>query len=213
MDWHISEPYSPYDYVRQKVPYPSYDSWDKLTAAERDAVYAYQDLGSKQHAWDVKAPDDIHCTCSIVNSYLRFPDFADVMSSADLRQCEELILLLDSAVSKSVLPARLNVIRGLTDPRWISGLVEDDIYIEDGYGSYSLSVDAALRYARVNEDGKMVFLTRRLEVDEMALHLGHKEEEMLVERGCKYAIDEISHVKKGVLSPVCDAIVYMLVRT
>ena len=188
MDWQISEPYSPYDYVRQQAPYPAYDSWSVLTDAERDAVLSFQDLGSRQDSWDVEAPDPVHVNCSIVNSYLRFPGFADMMSSSDLMQCKELISLLDSAVSKSVLPESLNVIRGLADSRWISELEIGDTYIEDGCGSYSLSVDAALRYARVNEDGKMVFLTRILEKGEKALYLGHKEEEMLVERGCEYVI-------------------------
>ena len=135
------------------------------------------------------------------------------MSSSDLKLCEELISLLDSAVSKSVLPEGLNVIRGLADPKWVSEFCVGDVYIERAYGSYSLSVDSALRYARTNDSGKMVFLARTLEKGERALYLGHKEEEMLVERGCEYRIDEISPVKKGVLSPYCDAIVYMLVRT
>lgn len=183
MDWQISEPYSPYDYARQKAPYPAYHSWDKLTDAERDAVYAYQDLGSKQHAWDVKAPDEIHRTCSILNSYLRFHEFADMMSASDLRQCENLISLLDSAVSKSVIPMRLNLIRGLANSEWVSGFSEDDIYTEDGYGSYSLSIDAACRYARVNSDGKMVFLVRPLEIDDRALYLGDKGKKCLLNEG------------------------------
>ena len=213
MERYVSEPYSPYDYVRQQAPYPAYDSWGALTAAERDAVLSFQDLGSRQDSWDVCAPDSVHVNCSIVNSYLRFPEFRDLMSRNDVRQCEELISHLDSAVSKSVLPEGLNVIRGLSDPRWISEFCVGDIYGEDGYGSYSLSVDAALRYARVNEEGKMVFLARTLEAGERALYLGNKEEEMLVERGCEYRIDEISPVEKGLLSPDCEAIVYMLVRT
>ena len=212
MERYVSEPYSPYDYVRQRVPYPAYDSWDLLTDAERSAVYSYQDLGLERHVWDVEAPDDVHRTCSIINSYLRFAEFVDCMSRADVCQCEELVSLLDSAVSKSVLPEGLNVIRGLADSRWISGLSEDDVYLEPAYGSYSLSVDAALRYARVNDEGKMVFLARSLEKGERALYLGNKEEEMLVERGCKYLIDEISPVEIGVLSPDYEAIVYMLRR-
>ena len=212
MERYVSEPYSPYDYVRQQAPYPAYDSWCELTDAERDAVYSYQDLGSKQYVWDVEAPDDVHRTCSIINSYLRFPGFSGLMSEADVCQCEGLISLLDSAVSKSVLPERLNVIRGLANSEWVSGFSVGDTYFEDGYGSYSLSVDAALRYARVNDEGKMVFLSRPLEIGDMALYLGNKEEEMLVERGCEYQIDEISPVEKGLLSPFCDAIVYMLVR-
>ena len=209
----VSEPYEPYDYVRQRAPYPAYDTWGHLTPAEQDAVYSYQDLGSKQHVWDVKAPDDIHRTCSIINSYLRFPEFHELMSDVDVCQCEALISLLDSAVSKSVLPYRLNVIRGLANPAWISGLVEGDVYREPAYGSYSLSVDAALRYARVNEEQKIVFLARKLEKGERALYLGYKEEEMLVERGCEYTIEEVVPVKKGILSPVCEGIVYILRRT
>ena len=212
MERYVSEPYSPYDYVRQKAPYPAYDSWDLLSDAERDAVLSFQDLGSKQDSWDVEAPDPVHVNCSIVNSYLRFPEFVQAMSSADLQLCEELISHLDSAVSKSVLPEGLNVIRGLANSEWVSSLAVDDTYLEPAYGSYSLSVDAACRYARVNAEGKMVFLARTLEKGESALYLGDKEEEMLVERGCEYVVDEISHVKKGMLSPLCEAIVYMLRR-
>ena len=210
MDWQISEPYSPYNYVRQIAPYPAYDSWEALSDAERDAVLSFQDLGSRQDSWDVKAPDPVHINCSIVNSYLRFPGFADSMSSSDLMLCEELISLLDSAVSKSILPEGLNVIRGLADPRWISGFLEDDIYVESGYGSYSLSVDAALRYARVNSDGYMVFLARYLKPGDKALYLGEKEKEMLIGRGKEYTVDEIVSVQKGDLSPVCKSIVYIL---
>ena len=212
MDRYISEPYSPYDYVRQRAPYPAYDSWDLLTDSGRDAVLSFQDLGSKQDSWDVCAPNQVHVNCSIVNSYLRFASFADKMSSSDLRQCKELISLLDSAISKSVLPARLNVIRGLADSKWTSQLHENETYVEDGYGSYSLSVGAALRYAQVNDEGKMVFLARKLEKGERALYLGCKEEEMLVGRGCEYLVEEVNHVEKGLLSPVCGAIVYMLRR-
>lgn len=212
MDWHVSEPYSPYDYERQHAPYPAYDSWDLLSVAERDAVYAYQDLGSQQHVWGVEAPDESHRTCSIINSYLRFHGFRELMSEDDVCQCEELISLLDSAVSKSVLPQGLNVIRGLADPQWISELCEGDTYLEPAYGSYSLSVNAALRYARVNDERKLVFLARILEKGEKALYLGYKEEEMLVERGCEYVVNEISPVEKGVLSSDYEASVYILRR-
>lgn len=212
MERSVFEPYVPYDYVRQMPPYPAYDSWDKLNSAEQDAVLSFQDLGSKQSSWDVQAPDPVHINCSIVNSYLRFPKFRSQMSEADIQLCEEIISLLDSAVSKSVLPAGLNVIRGLADSRWTEGLLEGDTYRERAYGSYSLSVDAALRYARINDEGKMVFLARTLEKGETALYLGQKEEEMLVGRGCEYVVKEISEVDIGVLSPVCRASVYMLRR-
>ena len=206
----VSEPYSPYDYQRQHAPYPAYDSWDLLSAAERDAVLSFQDLGSKQDSWHVCAPDPVHVNCSIVNSYLRFPTFAQEMSSADLQLCNELISLLDSAIAKSVLPDGLNVIRGLADSQWISSFLEDDIYVESGYGSYSLSVDAAVRYAQVNSEGQMVFLSRALKPGDRALYLGEKEEEMLVGRGKEYVVDEIVSVQKGDLSPVSESIVYIL---
>ena len=212
MERYVSEPYSPYDYVRQKAPYPAYDSWDLLSDAERDAVLSFQDLGSKQDSWDVEAPDPVHVNCSIVNSYLRFPEFCNLMSRNDVCQCKSLIALLDSAVSKSVLPGKLNVIRGLADPQWISELCEGDTYLEPAYGSYSLSVNAALRYARVNDERKLVFLARILEKGEKALYLGYKEEEMLVERGCEYVVNEISPVEKGVLSSDYEASVYILRR-
>ena len=206
----VSEPYSPYDYEHQHAPYPAYDSWDLLSAAERDAVLSFQDLGSKQDSWHVCAPDPVHVNCSIVNSYLRFPEFSQMMSSADLQLCGELISLLDSAIEKSILPRGLNVIRGLADSQWISGFLEDDIYVESGYGSYSLSVDAAVRYAQVNSEGQMVFLSRALKPGDRALYLGEKEEEMLVGRGKEYVVDEIVSVQKGDLSPVCESIVYIL---
>ena len=213
MELSVSEPYSPYDYVRQFPPYPSYDCWDALTVQEQDAVRSFQDLGSKQDAWDVKAPDLMHVNCSIVNSYLRHYDFREMMSDSDLILCKELISLLDSAISKSVIPRELNVIRGLTNPSWAASLEEGMMYLEPGYGSYSLSVDVAVRYARMNNEGKMVFFARPLEIGDTALYLGSKEEEMLVGRGHTYVIDEINQVEKGMLSPVCESIVYMLERT
>ena len=206
----VSEPYSPYDYVRQHPPYPPYHSWEMLSADERDAVFSFQDLGSKQNSWDVCAPDPVHANCSIVNSYLRYSGFAQTMSPADLQQCEKLISLLDSAVAKSVLPEKLNVIRGLANAKWVEGFEEGMIYRERGYGSYSLSVDAAVRYAQKNSSGKLVFFTRSINAGERALYLGSKEEEMLVERGCRYIIQEIDKVEKGILSPACGAIVYIL---
>lgn len=183
-----------------------------LSDAERDAVLSFQDLGSKQDVWDVSAHDPVHVNCSIVNSYLRFPEFVQAMSSADLRFCEGLISHLDSAIKKSVLPKGLNVIRGLADSQWISELREGDVYLEPAYCSYSLSVDAALRYARVNDERKLVFLARSLDAGDKALYLGNKEEEMLIERGCEYWIEEISPVEKGVLSPDYETIVYVLER-
>ena len=210
MEWNLSEPYSPYDYLRQNAPYPPYNVWEALSPAEREAVLSFQDLGSKQDAWDVCAPDPVHVNCSIVNSYLRYDGFSKIMSPDDLQQCEELISLLDSAVAKSVLPKKLNVIRGLTNSEWVEGFEEGMIYREKGYGSYSLSVDAAVRYAQKNKYGKLVFFTRSIKAGEHALYLGSKEEEMLIERGCKYIIREIDEVEKGILSPSCRAIVYIL---
>lgn len=132
------------------------------------------------------------------------------MSREDVLQCENLITLLDSAITKSVLPKELNVIRGLADLQWVDIFQEGDVYFEDGYGSYSMSVDAALRYARENKDGMMVFFTRALEPGDRALYLGQKEEEMLIGRGQVYEINEIETVEKGRLSPFCKAKVYLL---
>ena len=63
-----------------------------MTDAERDAVLSFQDLGSRQDSWTVEAPDPVHVNCSIVNSYLRFPEFRDLMSGNDVCQCEEMLV-------------------------------------------------------------------------------------------------------------------------
>ena len=69
MERYVSEPYSPYDYVRQKAPYPAYDSWDLLSDAERDAVLSFQDLGSKQDSWGEKVvKGDLICEWDAYNA-------------------------------------------------------------------------------------------------------------------------------------------------
>ncbi|MBO5431101.1 hypothetical protein J5991_03555, partial [Methanocorpusculum sp.] len=172
MDWHVSEPYSPYDYIQQCAPYPSFDIWDALTGAEREALTSFQDLGSMQDVWDVEAPDESHVNCSIINSYLRFPGFREMMSAEDIHLCDSLICSLDSAIEKSVLPVRLNVIRGLFDASWTENLAVGDEYVEEGYGSYSLSPGLASGYAGVNADGRLVFFARYLDVGDTGLYLG-----------------------------------------
>ena len=168
----VSEPYSPYDYVQQSAPYPAFDVWDALTYDEREALVSFQDLGSMQDAWDVEAPDAAHVNCSIINSYLRFDAFRELMSERDVLQCERLIGCIDSAIAKSTMKQRINVIRGLADASWVDGL----------------------------------------DVGSAGLYLGRKEEEIVVRRGTEYLVKEIEVVKKGLLSPLYDAIVYMLVE-
>ena len=208
----VSEPYSPYDYVQQSAPYPAFDVWDALTYDEREALVSFQDLGSMQDAWDVEAPDAAHVNCSIINSYLRFDAFRELMSEQDVLQCERLIGCIDSAIAKSTMKQRITVIRGLADASWVDGLDVGSAYREMGYGSYSLSVDAAVRYAGVNAEKRQVFFARYLDVGAAGLYLGRKEEEIVVRRGTEYLVKEIEVVKKGLLSPLYDAIVYMLVE-
>ena len=71
-------------------------------------------------------------------------------------------------------------------------------------------MDAAVRYAQVNSEGQMVFLSRALKPGDRALYFGEKEKEMLVGRGKEYVVDEIVSVQKGDLSPVSESIVYIL---
>lgn len=81
-----------------------------------------------------------------------------LMSERDVLQCERLIGCIDSAIAKSTMKQRITVIRGLADASWVDGLDVGSAYREMGYGSYSLSVDAAVRYAGVNAEKRQVFL-------------------------------------------------------
>ena len=121
-------------------------------------------------------------------------------------------MLFSATIAKSTMKQRINVIRGLADASWVDGLDVGSAYREMGYGSYSLSVDAAVRYAGVNAEKRQVFFARYLDVGAAGLYLGRKEEEIVVRRGTEYLVKEIEVVKKGLLSPLYDAIVYMLVE-
>ena len=210
MEFFVSEPYSPYDYERQIPPHPAFHLRYALTHDEIVALQAFQDLGVMQDIWDVLPPDEIHVNCSIINSYLRDERFRDELSVHDTNLCNRMISLIDSAISKSVLTRSVNVIRGLSDSRWIDSFSVGTVYTENGYGCYSLSASHAVSYAGVNDYGRQIFLARTLDSGCKAVYLGQKEEEMLIERGRKYVVDEIVDVGVGELSPEYEATVYML---
>lgn len=211
MDFSVSEPYSPYDYERQIPPHPAFFLREELTRDEIIALTAFQDLGVPQNRWDVTPPDLEHANCSVINAYLRDASFRKELSMNDTLQCGKLISLLDSAVEKSVVTHPLNVIRGLSDSKWFEETYKVGmLYKEDGFGSYSLSIESAVRYAGVNKSGKQIFLARILDSGSRAVYLGRKEEEMLIRRGSEYIIDEVVEVDVGELSQTHEASVYIL---
>lgn len=210
MDWYVSEPYSPYSFLEQMPPHPAFTFRDELTQEEREAVAGYQDMGFVQHKWDVTPPDANHPNCSVINSFLRFAEFREELSDADYDVCLELISLIDSAIQKSVIKEDLTVIRGLSDTRWFETFREKSIISDFAFGSFSLSPDAACRYAGLNTAEQKVFVTYDLPAGSHALYMGQKEEEMLLPRGMVYRVDEIDHAKPGFLDPEYEAKVYIL---
>ena len=212
MDWHVSEPYSPYSFLNQMPPHPAFKFREELTREERIAVAGYQDMGFIQHKWDIVPPDADHPNCSVINSFLRFAEFREELSDADYDMCLELISLIDSAIEKSVIREDLTVIRGLSDSRWFELYQEDSTFSDFAFGSYSLSPDSACRYAGLNPAGQKVLVTYDLPAGSHALYMGKKEEEMLLPRGMRYIVDEIDYAKPGFLDPEYEAKVYILVE-
>lgn len=211
MDFSVFEPYSPYDYELQIPPHPAFSFREELTRDEIRALTAFQDLGVPQNIWDITPPDAKHANCSVINAYLRDASFRKELSRNDMLQCGKLISLLDSAIEKSVVTHPLNVIRGLSDSAWFEDTYQVGmLYKEEGFGSYSLSIDSAVRYAGVNPSGKQVFLARVLDSGSRAVYLGEKENEMLVKRDSEYIIDEVVEVDIGELSHTHKANVYIL---
>lgn len=210
MDWQISEPYTPYSFLEQMPPHPAFEFREELTREERMAVAGYQDMGFIQHKWEVTPPDLEHPNCSVINSFLRFVEFRDALSDADYDICLELIGLIDSAIQKSVIREELTVIRGLSDSRWFEQFREKSILSDFAFGSFSLSPDAACRYAGLNAAGQKVFVTYDLPAGSHALYMGQKEEEMLLPRGMMYLVDEIDYAKPGFLDSECEAKIYIL---
>lgn len=212
MDWQISEPYAPYSFLEQLPPHPAFELREELTHEERMAVAGYQDMGFIQHKWEITPPDAEHPNCSVINSFLRFEDFREALSDDDYDVCLELISLIDSAIEKSVIREDLHVIRGLSDPEWFEPYHEDSTFSDDAFGSFSLSTDAACRYAGLNTSGQKVLVTYDLHAGSHALYMGQKEEEMLLPRRMKYIVDEIDYVKPGLLDTEYQAKVYILME-
>lgn len=210
MERYVSEPYEPYAFLEQMPPHPAFTFREELTQEERAAVAGYQDMGFVQHNWEVTPPDRDHPNCSVINSFLRFADFREELSDADYDVCIGLIDLIDSAVQKSVIREDLLVIRGLSDPWWFEPYQEDSTFSDDAFGSFSLSPDAACRYAGLNPAGQKVLVTYNLPAGSHALYMGQKEEEMLLPRGMQYVVDEIDYVEPGFLDTEYEAKVYIL---
>ena len=106
MDWQISEPYSPYSFLEQMPPHPAFEFREELTLEERIAVAGYQDMGFLQHKWEITPPDVEHPNCSVINSFLRFADFREVLSDADYD-----VILLASGSEVSTLVAGAELLR------------------------------------------------------------------------------------------------------
>lgn len=210
MEWSVSEPYTPYSFLEQMPPHPAFEFREELTREERMAVAGYQDMGFLQHVWEITPPDLAHPNCSVINSFLRFADFREALSDCDYDTCLELIGLLDSAISKSVIRDDLTVIRGLSNPAWFNLYEEGRRFSEDAFGSYSLSPEAACRYAGLNSSLQKVLVMYNLPAGSHALYMGQKEEEMLLPRGMGYVVNEIDYAKPGFLDAVYEAKVYIL---
>lgn len=206
----VEEPYEPYAFLEQMPPHPAFEFREELTRDEQMAVAGYQDMGFIQHKWEVIPPDLEHPNCSVINSFLRFKWFRDLLSDSDYDMCMRLTSLIDSAIQKSVIREELTVIRGLSNPGWFEPYKVDAMFSDDAFGSFSLRPESACRYAGLNSVREKVFVTYKLAVGSHALYMGHKEEEMLLPRGRSYKVDDIDYVEPGILDTEYEAKVYIL---
>lgn len=161
-----------------------------LTREEIQALRYYQDIGNPQHNWDVEIPvSNEHRDCYVINTSLRSAEFRASLSDHDRQLVNKLIDQMDSAINKSLVLNHTDIIRGLTDPTWLEEI--DAGFVDDAYGSFTLDVAIASKFAGKNKDGEKVFLYRELKKGDKAVSLGDKEKEMLVPRGRIYVIDDI----------------------
>lgn len=190
---------------------PPYASREDLTRDEVSALFGYQDIGLPEHAWDCPlCRGELHRDCYVMNRGLRDGAFFAGLSLHDRMLFLRLRGLIDSAIAKSVLPESIAVVKGLGDSAWISEKKVGGTFTDEGYGSFSMNPQVALRYAGCNCSGERVFVVRELAAGSRALYMDAAEEEVLVGRGVRYKVVEILHFSAADSLWGMRAIVYIV---
>ena len=180
-----------------------------LTHEEKQALRYYQDIGNPQHNWDVEIPkDEPHKDCYVINNALRDAEFRNSLSSHDVKLATSLTVLLDNAIEKSVTVQKTSLVKGLDNADWIRSKKVGEYYVDDGFGSYAVAKEHALKYAKIQSDGSRVFIYRDIEKNKHAVYMGDTEGEMLLPRSRKYVIARISRVERGEIFDDSDTIIY-----
>lgn len=180
-----------------------------LTREENQALRYYQDIGNPQHNWDVEIPqDEPHKDCYVINNALRFAEFRSSLSNHDQQLVDSLIAQLDSAIAKSVTTRQAPLAKGLDNAGWIRAKKVGEYYVDDGFGSYAVTREQALKYATIQSDGARVLIYRDIEKNRNAIYMGKTEGEMLLPRSRKYVISRIWRAKRGEIFDDSDTIVY-----
>lgn len=182
-----------------------------LTEEEKRALESYQDIDSPQHGWNLLLPKGLkNKDCYVINNTLRSVSVRDSMDRHDRDIVDYLILQIDSAIAKSDITEKVDVFRGLSDPSWLEYMDVDSGFMDDAYGSFTLDINVAAKFAGTNASNEKVFLVRELEKGNRAVYMGDKEEEMLIPRRRKYVVDAIVHFDKDEFISGHKAIVYYI---
>lgn len=132
--------------------------------------------------------------CCIVNNFLRGNIRLSDLSESDIKKLKYIIKYLNSAILKSRLEKDVDVIKGLSDSRWIEKYTVGERFTDDAFGSFSPSQDIADSYATNEKIGKKVFISQTLKKGTHALYIdAGGEAEYTLPTGMNYRIVRISH--------------------
>ncbi|MBZ3936287.1 ADP-ribosyltransferase [Methanimicrococcus blatticola] len=130
------------------------------------------------------------------------------MSEDEKRWNDEHFGFLDSAIEKSRLPGKRTAYRCVKNADWLPENHEIGTeYVDPAYGSFSLSLENALRYS--NENNIIIF---QLPITEemKALYIDEEEYETLRPRNCQYRIRNIYKIKIMISGKLKIATIYRI---
>ncbi|HJJ29113.1 MAG TPA: hypothetical protein O0X70_06980 [Methanocorpusculum sp.] len=175
-----------------------------LSDDEITSVSCYHDVEAQPLHWDYpisEKPFGIRMECFLINNYLRkslkFP-----LTKHDKDKLDCLIPNIASAIDNSTLLHPLRVIKGLTNPDWLLKLDPNEPYVDDAFGSFTTSIDIAVKYAidkKIEEENRLhkkhdnqaVFIIQDLKPNDKALYINDSEYEWLLPKNREYIITDI----------------------
>lgn len=101
---------------------------------------------------------------------------------------------LNSAINNSHAPRTFNVIKGVSNPKYLRDLKIGNDFDDFAYGSYSTSEFVARKYASKNPNGTLVYLIQTLHKGDNVLYIDEDEKEWLVPSLANYVIYDIREI-------------------